>query len=69
MDIRTGQIHDAAAVAQMTDEQRRYMRPMKHAPTTVQLRDGYVGRNDYCPCGSGLKFKRCCLLRQAMAAV
>ena len=20
-----------------------------------------VGRNDLCPCGSGLKFKRCCL--------
>jgi len=20
-----------------------------------------VGRNDYCPCGSGLKFKKCCL--------
>ncbi|WP_375462737.1 DUF1186 domain-containing protein [uncultured Methylobacterium sp.] len=26
-----------------------------------------VGRNDPCPCGSGLKFKKCCLGRQAMA--
>jgi uncharacterized protein YecA (UPF0149 family) len=24
-----------------------------------------VGRNDPCPCGSGKKFKRCCLERQA----
>ena len=24
----------------------------------------HVGRNDPCPCGSGLKFKRCCLSRQ-----
>lgn len=23
--------------------------------------DGKVGRNERCPCGSGLKFKRCCL--------
>ena len=22
-----------------------------------------IGRNDYCPCGSGLKFKKCCLLK------
>ncbi len=22
-----------------------------------------VGRNDLCPCGSGLKFKRCCFDR------
>ena len=26
-----------------------------------------VGRNDPCPCGSGLKFKRCCLRRSAVA--
>src|SRR5438128_1410302 len=25
-------------------------------------RDG-VGRNDLCPCGSGKKFKKCCMLR------
>lgn len=23
-----------------------------------------VGRNDLCPCGSGLKYKKCCLLRE-----
>lgn len=23
-----------------------------------------VGRNDYCPCGSGKKFKRCCLNKE-----
>jgi uncharacterized protein YecA (UPF0149 family) len=25
------------------------------------------GRNSPCPCGSGLKFKKCCLRRQAAA--
>src|ERR1700691_6256870 len=24
-------------------------------------RMGKIGRNDQCPCGSGLKFKKCCL--------
>ena len=23
-----------------------------------------IGRNDPCPCGSGLKYKKCCMLRQ-----
>jgi len=25
---------------------------------------GYIGRNDRCPCGSGSKYKKCCLLRK-----
>jgi hypothetical protein len=28
--------------------------------TTVPASAGEVGRNEPCPCGSGLKFKRCC---------
>ncbi len=28
-----------------------------------------VGRNDPCPCGSGQKYKRCCLPREDAAAV
>ncbi|GAB4338731.1 MAG: hypothetical protein Kow0089_10930 [Desulfobulbaceae bacterium] len=27
-----------------------------------------IGRNDPCPCGSGLKYKRCCLRREGVAA-
>ena len=31
-------------------------------PATAQMRTGLkVGRNDPCPCGSGKKFKQCCL--------
>ncbi|MBN8247774.1 MAG: SEC-C domain-containing protein [Verrucomicrobia bacterium] len=26
-----------------------------------------IGRNDPCPCGSGLKFKKCCLNRPMTA--
>lgn len=25
---------------------------------------GHIGRNDPCPCGSGLKYKKCCLTRE-----
>jgi uncharacterized protein len=27
----------------------------------ISLRDGKTGRNDPCPCGSGKKYKKCCL--------
>ncbi|MCP4388788.1 MAG: zinc chelation protein SecC, partial [Gammaproteobacteria bacterium] len=26
---------------------------------------GKIGRNDPCPCGSGKKYKRCCLGKEA----
>ena len=35
---------------------------MRHAnPTTVVNSESKVGRNDPCPCGSGLKYKKCCM--------
>ena len=36
---------------------RRRIRPRR--PTSIPFRD--VGRNDPCPCGSGKKYKKCCL--------
>lgn len=39
-------------------------RSNKHpAADTVRPR-GDVSRNDLCPCGSGIKFKRCCRKRK-----
>lgn len=33
-----------------------------HAPVAPVMRAGpKVGRNDPCPCGSGKKYKKCCL--------
>ena len=26
-----------------------------------------IGRNDPCPCGSGKKYKHCCLLKESMS--
>jgi len=35
----------------------------KHFAHTQQLHPPEVGRNDPCPCGSGKKYKRCCMLK------
>lgn len=61
MDVRNGRIYTAEEVAIMSDEDRQHMRPMAIEPTGTQLARGSVGRNDPCPCGSGKKFKKCCL--------
>lgn len=37
-------------------------RPTYSAVTTVKRSDPKVGRNDPCPCGSGKKFKKCCIM-------
>jgi len=36
--------------------------PLTIPPTARQQANRKIGRNDPCPCGSGRKFKRCCLL-------
>ena len=33
-------------------------------PQMVRKQEPQVGRNDPCPCGSGLKYKKCCLTKQ-----
>jgi uncharacterized protein YecA (UPF0149 family) len=67
MDTRDGMIYSAEQVSMMPESKRQYMRPMEIPPTPVQAKDRKVGRNDPCPCGSGHKFKRCCLLTKVGA--
>ena len=33
-------------------------------PKTIRNRGEKAGRNDPCPCGSGKKFKNCCMRKQ-----
>ncbi len=67
MDIRTGRIHaDLEKVREMFRDhpaERSHYKPMEIPPTAKQLarKPPKVGRNDRCPCGSGRKFKKCCL--------
>lgn len=65
MDTRDGRIRDAAAILAIAEADRQYMKPMEYYPTPIQREKGKVGRNDPCPCGSGKKFKKCCLFRKA----
>lgn len=36
-----------------------------HTPFVVKAAQKKVGRNDPCPCGSGKKYKKCCLIKES----
>ena len=38
-----------------------YTRPVRQGPAPNKSTESKVGRNDPCPCGSGKKYKQCCL--------
>jgi uncharacterized protein YecA (UPF0149 family) len=61
MDTRDGTIYSERQMMTLPPEDQQYLRQMGHHPTPAQRALGRVGRNDYCPCGSGKKFKKCCL--------
>ena len=63
MDTRTGDIYTKEQVLAMHDDERKHMKEMLLPPTPLQTRRGKVGRNEPCPCGSGKKFKKCCLAK------
>ena len=72
MDTKTGRILDAnnpeeqGIIDKLAKKQPGRVKPMVLAPTEKQMhRRPYpkIGRNDPCPCGSGIKFKRCCLMK------
>jgi uncharacterized protein len=76
MDTRNGIIASPTEFEQMIEKWRKfgeiehkphpdepYWKPMELEPTEKQLarKPPKVGRNEPCPCGSGKKFKKCCL--------
>jgi transposase-like protein len=55
----------ATAESQSTAVQPEKKHIFAQSPIATIRREGpKIGRNDQCPCGSGLKFKRCCLPNQ-----
>jgi SEC-C motif-containing protein len=40
-----------------------YTRPLREGPPPVRNEAPKTGRNDPCPCGSGKKYKHCCLAK------
>lgn len=67
MDTRDGTIYVQDLVERMGPTDRPYMREMGYHPTPRQRQRQRVGRNDPCPCLSGRKFKKCCLVRTGAA--
>ena len=71
MDTRSGEIIDPKEYEKLQKQLRdagrlwelKYYKEMEIPPTPKQLarRPPKVGRNESCPCGSGKKFKKCCL--------
>ena len=72
MDTRTGDIYSIENEEKLKAIQKAFgdrIKMMKLPPTITQMARkpinkgavGRVGRNDPCSCGSGKKFKKCCL--------
>lgn len=63
MDTRDGSIVSQAYVDALSKADRRFFKQMVLNPTEKQMarKPPKVGRNEPCPCGSGKKFKKCCL--------
>ena len=63
MDTRTGNIYTQEQVDAMAEKDKIHIKQMVRRPTKQQTirKPPRVGRNEPCPCGSGKKFKRCCL--------
>lgn len=67
MDVNTGRIV-CAGEANLLNQffNRPQFVEMKIPPTPKQMNRiiPRVGRNEPCPCGSGKKFKKCCLVKK-----
>ena len=72
MDTRTGEISplDELLEKLSPEEFKQFIRPVDESALSnrvrnVLKREGRVtiSRNSRCPCGSGKKFKKCCMVR------
>ena len=63
MDTRDGRILTEEQMKKLPKADFKFMRPMIIPPTLrqKQRKPPKIGRNELCPCGSGKKFKKCCL--------
>lgn len=71
MDTRTGDIFTGKALEELLRDNKTkpFLKPINLSVSVAQKLKkpidkraiGRIGRNDKCPCGSGKKFKFCCL--------
>ena len=68
--VETSARHDDANAAQLPqsdigqEQSDAIDRSDRKAVETIRNRDEKIGRNDPCPCGSGKKYKSCCLRKR-----
>ncbi|OGW82018.1 MAG: hypothetical protein A3G33_04530 [Omnitrophica bacterium RIFCSPLOWO2_12_FULL_44_17] len=55
-------VHEKAVSKSETEKKEEIKKP---EPVHVEHK---AGRNDPCPCGSGKKYKKCCLTKESMAS-
>ncbi len=64
-DIIPDNSHLDENISKNEEEKRNQtIEPDSYRPITQPLKriDGKIGRNEKCPCGSNIKYKKCCLL-------
>jgi len=63
MDTRDGRMYTPEEQQEIDAATRSFLVSMEISPTGKQMarKPPKVGRNEPCPCGSGKKFKKCCL--------
>lgn len=70
--VKTGMIMDGAMLSEEAEEKNENMQAALEnnrmaqirammAARKQKIREYNIGRNDKCPCGSGKKYKNCCL--------
>ncbi len=68
MDTRTGEIISPLQLEKYAGKIPSHIKMMGIVPTPEQLKRGKIGRNEQCGCGSGKKFKNCCLQKAPAAS-
>ena len=63
MDTRSGDLYTDHEVSKMPESERKFMKEVNVLPTKEQWKSRKLGRNELCLCGSGKKFKKCCLVK------
>lgn len=70
--VKTGMIMDGAMLSEEAEEKNENMQAALENNRMAQIRammaarkqkvrEYHIGRNDKCPCGSGKKYKNCCI--------
>lgn len=64
MDTRNGNILTEEAVKQLLESERKFFVPVVRDLSKIELAEAQIHKYSPCGCGSGKKFKFCCLLKK-----